>query len=66
LIPQQSRVVTYSLLDSNADVYCNGNVVTTPWGSSKLVTSLIGKFNVSNVLAALSCCALQNIPLQSY
>lgn len=64
LIPQQSRVVTYSLLDSNADVYCNGNVVTTPWGSSKLVTSLIGKFNVSNVLAALSCCALQNIPLQ--
>ncbi|HSX19551.1 MAG TPA: UDP-N-acetylmuramoyl-L-alanyl-D-glutamate--2,6-diaminopimelate ligase, partial [Gammaproteobacteria bacterium] len=63
LIPPQTTVITYSLSNDAADVYLIGDIVHTPWGSGVLRTNLIGRFNVSNVLAALACCALQGMSL---
>lgn len=63
IIPLQSQVITYSLLNPNAAVYYNDGVIITPWGTGSLKVSLVGKFNISNVLAAIACCALQGVPL---
>jgi len=38
--------------------------VTTPWGKGKLVLPLIGQFNLSNALAALTALCLYDIPLE--
>lgn len=65
IIPSTSQVITYSLLNPAADLYYAAGVVHTTWGIGQLTTKLIGKFNISNVLAALACCAVQGIPLQT-
>ncbi|MDA0322915.1 MAG: UDP-N-acetylmuramoyl-L-alanyl-D-glutamate--2,6-diaminopimelate ligase [Verrucomicrobia bacterium] len=39
--------------------------VHTPWGSQDLSVPLPGDFNLSNALAALACCVLAGIPLDS-
>ncbi len=38
--------------------------VHTPWGSGQLHCSLLGRFNLSNILAALACVCLEGIPLK--
>lgn len=57
------KVVTYSLHSSNADVHCKSltlsrsginATVVTPWGTAEIACSLLGMFNVSNVLAVIS------------
>jgi len=65
VIPRTSRVITYSLLNPAADLYYAAGVVHSLWGTGQLTTKLIGKFNVSNVLAALGCCAIHGIPMQT-
>jgi len=65
IIPRTSRVITYSLLNPAADLYYADGVIHTLWGAGQLVTKLIGKFNISNVLAALGSCAVQGIPMQT-
>ncbi len=54
------RIVTYSRTNEEADVHCtridykeDGTVadVMTPWGGGEISTSLLGDFNLSNVLA---------------
>lgn len=37
--------------------------LTTPWGKGELQTQLIGKFNLSNLLAVITTLAIQNFPL---
>lgn len=39
--------------------------IKTPWGQGNLHTKLIGKFNLSNILAALSTLCLLNVPLEA-
>lgn len=63
IIPTTVSVITYSLHNANADVFLNQDTLTTPWGNGILQTSLFGKFNQSNVLAAIACCGLQGIKL---
>jgi len=38
--------------------------VTTPWGEGRFETALLGRFNVSNLLAVLGVLLLRGIPLQ--
>jgi UDP-N-acetylmuramoyl-L-alanyl-D-glutamate--2,6-diaminopimelate ligase len=64
LIQEPAQLITYSLLDKTADVYFDGKLVHTPWGSGELISKLIGKFNISNILAALASCAVQGIALE--
>lgn len=63
LIPKHVKVITYSVANPDADVYLNNNILRTPWGEGVLQTQLIGAFNLSNILAAISVCALQDISL---
>lgn len=39
--------------------------ITTPWGSGNLHSTLLGRFNLSNLLAALSALCLTGIPLEA-
>ena len=59
---QESRLITYSLLDSSAYLYCRDAkfdddgvraTLVTPQGQHFLRSSLLGRFNLSNVLAAV-------------
>lgn len=63
MIPPNSQVITYSLLNPKADLYYVDHMLHTPWGVGELKTKLIGKFNLSNLLAAISSCGLQGIAL---
>lgn len=65
IIPVSVRVITYSLFDPTADIYVDGSQIFTPWGTGVLQTNLLGSFNTSNVLAAIACCALQGLPLDT-
>lgn len=57
-----------------ADVVMANNVVLdnqgicadiqTPWGLGKLQCNLLGKFNLSNLLAAIAAVCIQGVPLQ--
>lgn len=37
--------------------------IETPWGKGQLICPLLGRFNLSNVLAAVTALCLENIPL---
>ncbi len=63
LLLPRTTPITYSLFDTSADVYLERETVYTPWGSGVLQTSLVGKFNLSNTLAAVACCAVYGMPL---
>jgi UDP-N-acetylmuramoyl-L-alanyl-D-glutamate--2,6-diaminopimelate ligase len=67
LLGSELQVISYSVVDAGATVSC-GDVryssagfetqVQTPWGSGLLQSSLLGEFNVSNVLAVISVLGL--------
>jgi len=38
--------------------------VSTPWGSGELQTALLGRFNASNLLAALACLCVAGLPFE--
>lgn len=59
------KVITYSLLNPQADIYLNNNNISTPWGETTFQTTLIGKFNQSNVLASIATCCLQGLSLET-
>ena len=59
---RESRLITYSLLDSSAYLYCREAqfddhgvraTLVTPQGEHHLRSTLLGRFNLSNVLAAV-------------
>ncbi len=65
------NTLTYSLNHTSADVYAQIElmhpqgcdlIIRTPWGHEKLYNPLLGKFNVSNVLAALTVLLNWGIP----
>lgn len=67
-------VLSYSTRQTDADIYASNTVyaagyiaaeVFTPWGSGQLKVPLIGEFNLSNVLAALSALLVSGISLPS-
>lgn len=67
------RLLTYSLDNQAADIYCtditysaSGSSATlqTPWGSGKLKSSLLGEFNVSNLLAVITTACAQGAVLE--
>ena len=60
--PHRGRLITYSLLDSSASLYCREArfddhgvraTLVTSHGEHFLRSSLLGRFNLSNVLAAI-------------
>jgi len=66
--PGNSLLLTYSLENSSADLYVAerdfnaGGVtarITSPWGTGILRTSLLGSFNLSNILACIAACCVQ-------
>jgi UDP-N-acetylmuramoyl-L-alanyl-D-glutamate--2,6-diaminopimelate ligase len=61
------RSLSFSLENITADIYCQSihlrpdgmdAVIQTPWGSGKLSSPLLGKFNLSNLLAVIGAVAL--------
>jgi UDP-N-acetylmuramoyl-L-alanyl-D-glutamate--2,6-diaminopimelate ligase len=65
--------LTYSLKNQAADIYCKDIVysasgssatIQTPWGSGKLKSSLLGEFNLSNLLAVIAAACAQGAVLQ--
>ncbi len=67
------KIISYAIKDASAQVsaqniqfYGDGIVatLTTPWGSGELRTSLIGEFNLSNVLAVVAVLCAQGESLE--
>jgi len=66
------KVLTFSLEDVTADIYCAAiclsaqgisATVTTPWGQGQLHSTLLGKFNLSNLLAVIAVAGAQGVAL---
>src|SRR5690606_23714028 len=60
---QQLKTISYSLSDSTADIYLEqigltaqgaSATIITPWGRGELATTLLGGFNLSNLLAVIA------------
>ncbi len=69
----QINALTFSLENPMADVYCSemnfssqgiSASVVTPWGKGELKSSLLGKFNLANLLTVIAVAGMQEIPLQ--
>jgi UDP-N-acetylmuramoyl-L-alanyl-D-glutamate--2,6-diaminopimelate ligase len=65
--------LTYSLSDRNASVYLENIAlhnegmdadIVTPWGCGHLQTPLLGRFNLSNLLAVITTLGGHGIPLE--
>jgi UDP-N-acetylmuramoyl-L-alanyl-D-glutamate--2,6-diaminopimelate ligase len=65
-------LLTYSLENQAADIYCtdisysalgSSATIQTPWGSGKLQSSLLGEFNLSNLLAVIATACAQGAVL---
>lgn len=63
------RVITYSLENITADIYCQSMsfstegleaYIQTPWGSGRIVSSLLGRFNLCNLLAVIASFTVNN------
>lgn len=63
LMPVNPEIFTYSIDNPTADIYLNDNKLYSPWGNGIFNTNLIGKFNISNVLAAIAACVLQGVSI---
>jgi UDP-N-acetylmuramoyl-L-alanyl-D-glutamate--2,6-diaminopimelate ligase len=65
---------TYSLTDTNADLYMENiehrstgvrGELNTPWGKGEINTILLGDFNLSNLLGVIAVCCAQGNDLQA-
>lgn len=65
--------ITFSLDNPAADIYCSEMafsaqglmaVVVTPWGQGELKSSLLGRFNLANLLTIIAVAGLQDISLE--
>ncbi|MCL6268975.1 UDP-N-acetylmuramoyl-L-alanyl-D-glutamate--2,6-diaminopimelate ligase [Sansalvadorimonas sp. 2012CJ34-2] len=70
--PESVECLNCSLSDSSADLYLKNiellpdgmkATVVTPWGTGTLETSLIGRFNLSNLLGVVAVLGCHNFPL---
>ena len=70
--PLNANVTTWSLEDASADVYLSDievlpqgfrATIHTPWGVGTLATSLLGRFNLENLLAVIAALGVQGYSL---
>ncbi len=61
-VPEGTRLVSATVTTS-ADLITEINI-NSPWGTATIYSSLLGGFNVSNVLAAFSVLCLRGIPVE--
>jgi UDP-N-acetylmuramoyl-L-alanyl-D-glutamate--2,6-diaminopimelate ligase len=73
-IPQNVAAISFSMSDSNADIYLTELQLTatgataqlhSPWGSAELVSPFIGKFNLSNLLTAIAAMCVDGADLKT-
>ncbi|MEY3220796.1 MAG: hypothetical protein RIT27_2153 [Pseudomonadota bacterium] len=73
-IPLKTKLLTYSLTNAHANIYCNEIIalpngyqldISTPLGNITTEIKLIGDFNVSNILAATATFIALNTPLKN-
>lgn len=66
------KAITFSLENPVADIYCSEMafsgqgltaLVETPWGKGELKSSLLGRFNLANLLTIIAVAGLQGISL---
>lgn len=62
LMPGCAKVIARRLVLQDSGFSCQ---VTTPWGQGRLQGALLGRFNVSNVLAVLACLGHMGVPLKA-
>ncbi len=69
----KAEILTYGLT-ADADVHTVDLALTakgsrfrmaSPWGEVSVVTSLLGRFNVSNILAATAVCGVLQVPVEA-
>lgn len=65
IVSPNTKILTYSLTDSTADLYLDQNQIHTPWGNGTFNSPLIGKFNQANVLACIACCGIYGLSLEA-
>ncbi len=72
-IPAGVHAVSFSVGDSTADIYLSDLQLTasgakanlhSPWGDAELISPFIGKFNLSNILAAVAAMCVDGAKLQ--
>ncbi|MGB0449089.1 MAG: UDP-N-acetylmuramoyl-L-alanyl-D-glutamate--2,6-diaminopimelate ligase [Porticoccaceae bacterium] len=64
--------ISYSVENHSADIYCDrisisasgiDAEIVTPWGRGRLQSSLLGKFNLANLLAVIGAAGMQGFAL---
>ncbi|OHC25814.1 MAG: UDP-N-acetylmuramoyl-L-alanyl-D-glutamate--2,6-diaminopimelate ligase [Pseudomonadales bacterium RIFCSPLOWO2_12_59_9] len=72
VLPSESRLISYSLDDSTAYLYCRSADfdddgvradIVTPQGEGRLCSALLGRFNLSNLLAVVGALLALDYPL---
>jgi len=72
-IPVGVKAIGFSVNDSSADIYLSDLHLTpsgatatihSPWGNAELVSPFIGRFNLSNILAAIAAICIDGVKLQ--
>jgi UDP-N-acetylmuramoyl-L-alanyl-D-glutamate--2,6-diaminopimelate ligase len=72
-IPAGVSALSFSIADSRAQVYLSNIILTaagagahlhSPWGEAEITSPFMGKFNLSNLLAAISCLCVSGFALQ--
>jgi UDP-N-acetylmuramoyl-L-alanyl-D-glutamate--2,6-diaminopimelate ligase len=70
----QVNGISYSLENHSADIYCYrisisasgiDAEIVTPWGRARLQSTLLGKFNLANLLAVIAAAAAQGFSLDN-
>ncbi len=73
-LDSQVRGISYSVENHSADIHCArisisaagiDAEVVTPWGRGRLQSSLLGKFNLANLLAVIGAAAVQGFALEN-
>ena len=68
----QIKAISYSLEDNQADIYCSTiglspeglrASVVTPWGCGEISSSMLGKFNLYNLLAVIGATAIEGVDI---
>ena len=64
--------ISYSVENHSADIHCDrisigasgiDAEIVTPWGRGRLQSSLLGKFNLANLLAVIGAAGMQGFAL---
>lgn len=74
IAPAHVRVLRYSLVDTSADIHIRDlqlsaagvhATLVTPWGEGQLESQLVGRFNLSNLLAVVAAACVEGAALDS-